>query len=214
MNEELRKKLSAPMPYKWRVQSAKYGKATCVAYVDARDVMNRLDDVLGINGWQDSYEEHKGNLFCTISIKTGDNVWVKRSDCGVESNMEAQKGEASDAFKRAAVKFGVGRFLYDLGVVTLKTRKHTNDKEYPCTADGRILWTGDEVTDYIKSLQASTPQPTSNTQATTKKQKATQNIFSNMLKAIEDGKADAVRARLANYEFTDEQKDILRNKLK
>ena len=61
---------------------------------------------------------------------------------------------------------------------------------------------------------ASTPQPTSTPQSTTKKQKATQNIFSNMLKAIEDGKADAVRARLANYEFTDEQKDILRNKLK
>lgn len=147
--ENLREKLKAPMPYKWRVQSVKYGKASCVAYVDARQVMDKLDDVFGVEGWSDNYSEHKGNLFCTISVMTDGGIEIQKTDCGTESNVEKQKGEASDAFKRAAVKFGIGRFLYDLKIVVLKTAKHTNDKEYPSTDDGKILWGAEDLSAYI-----------------------------------------------------------------
>lgn len=154
------------MPYKWRIQSVKYGKASCVAYVDARQVMERLDDVFGVDGWSDNYSEHKGNLFCTISVMSESGIEIQKTDCGTESNIEKQKGEASDAFKRAAVKLGIGRFLYDLKIVVLKTAKHTNDKEYPATDEGKILWGADDLSTYIiknkapKSGKPASPQET------------------------------------------------------
>ncbi len=103
-------KLKKEMPYKWRVQSSNQWGANCVAYIDARDVQDLLDDVCGASNWQVKYEEHKGNLFASIGINVDGN-WIWKSDCGTESNVEAQKGEASDAFKRAAVMWGVGRFV-------------------------------------------------------------------------------------------------------
>jgi hypothetical protein len=122
--ENLLEKLQAPMDYKWRVQSVKFNKASCVAYIDARQVMDRLDEVLGIGNWQDSYEIIGGNLFCHLSVKIGDE-WVVKSDCGTESNVEKEKGQASDAFKRAAVKLGIGRFLYNLEIIKLETDNNT-----------------------------------------------------------------------------------------
>ena len=58
------------MPYKWRVQSFNKNKpsATCVAYIDSRDVQDRLDDVFGIEGWQSDYKEIKGNLYAGIGV--------------------------------------------------------------------------------------------------------------------------------------------------
>jgi hypothetical protein len=84
-------------------------KITLVAYLDSRDVMKRLDDCVGATVWQCDYKEIKNNLFCGIGIG---NVW--KWDCGTESNMDKEKGESSDAFKRAAVRWGVGRYLYYL----------------------------------------------------------------------------------------------------
>ena len=66
-----------------------------LAYINARDLMKRLDDVVGPENWQDRYEECHGRLVCYLSI-------------------EGEKGGMSDAFKRAGVKFGVGRYLYYL----------------------------------------------------------------------------------------------------
>jgi hypothetical protein len=142
--EELKALLQQPMSYMWRVQSAKYGKATCVAYVDSRDVQERLDKVFGPAGWMDKYYQVKNSLFCEISCRVG-GIWVSKSDCGVESNMEAQKGESSDSFKRAAVKWGIGRFLYDLDPIQLPTKDYKG-KEKP-SYNGNILWTPREITD-------------------------------------------------------------------
>jgi hypothetical protein len=122
--ENLLEELQKPMDYKWRVQSVRNGNASCVAYVDARQVMDRLDNVLGIGNWQDSYEVIGGNLYCHLKVKIGDE-WVTKSDCGTESNVEKEKGQASDAFKRAAVKLGIGRFLYSLEIVKLKAENNT-----------------------------------------------------------------------------------------
>ena len=62
--EDLKKEL----PYKWRVQSTKYGKTTCVAYIDARDCQDLLDEVVGPERWQTIFYEENGLLFCKVGI--------------------------------------------------------------------------------------------------------------------------------------------------
>lgn len=148
---ELYKQLAAPMDFKWRIQSVTDYNAICVAYIDARQVADRLNDVLGIGGWSDSYQEIKGNVYCTITIHTGD-VTASRSDCGSESQVEKEKGESSDAFKRAAVKFGVGRFLYSMKIMKLKVGKYKNGKNYPVDNRGNLIFDGDTLTAYCNSM--------------------------------------------------------------
>jgi len=156
-NKDL-EKLKAKMPYKWRVQYFSKNKAvcSCVAYIDARDVMERLDDVCGGENWQSDFKEVKGNLYSGIGIKFG-NDWVWKWDCGTESQTEKEKGEASDSFKRAAVKWGVGRFLYDLDIKYIKTTGIKGDsdsvthKKYPqpITEDGKVIY---NISEYINGI--------------------------------------------------------------
>ena len=107
-----------------RVQSVKANGLVLLLYKNARCDMNILDETVGEENWQREHYECKGNLFCRVSINVsecGQNVsgqfggeprWVWKSDCGTESNTEAQKGEASDSFKRACFNWGIGRELY------------------------------------------------------------------------------------------------------
>ena len=96
-----------------RVQSVKPNGLVLLLYKDARVDMNILDETVGAENWQREHYECKGNLFCRVGIDvTEDNSWVWKSDCGAESNTEAQKGEASDSFKRACFNWGIGRELY------------------------------------------------------------------------------------------------------
>lgn len=81
-------------------------------YKDARCDARILDESVGPMRWQCSYESIDGVVYCTVSIKDESGEWVSKSDCGVESNMEKEKGQASDAFKRACSKWGIGRELY------------------------------------------------------------------------------------------------------
>lgn len=100
----------------WRAQSLSRAgdKALALAYIDARDVMRRLDEVCGPAGWEDSYvETPKGRLICTIRLRIGDE-WVSKSDGAGDTDVEGSKGAISDSFKRAAVKWGIGRYLYDI----------------------------------------------------------------------------------------------------
>ena len=133
--------LKREMPFKWRVQSTNQYACTCVAYIDSRDVQDLLDEVCGPENWQCRYSEHKGNLFCEIGIDCNESdIWTWKSDCGTESQVEKQKGEASDAFKRAAVMWGVGRFLYSVGIIKIKeVAKDKNGKYYP-THNGNKIW--------------------------------------------------------------------------
>ena len=100
---------------KWYPDSTKGGRANIVSYFDARDVAKILDHVLGPENWSDEYHELKGNLFCRISVKLDDGSEIYREDVGTPSTYAKEKGEASDAFKRAATKLGV-RFAYETGV--------------------------------------------------------------------------------------------------
>lgn len=96
-------------------------------YKNARCDMNILDETVGIDGWQREHYECKGNLFCRIGIKFGDE-WIWKSDCGTESNTEKQKGEASDSFKRAGFNWGIGRELYTAPFIWI-TPNNFNIKE-------------------------------------------------------------------------------------
>ena len=81
-------------------------------YKDARVDQKLLDEVVGPMNWQNSYEFIDNKLFCTVSIwdeKKG--VWISKQNVGTESNTEKEKGQASDAFKRACFHFGIGRDL-------------------------------------------------------------------------------------------------------
>lgn len=82
-------------------------------YKDARVDMRILDEEYGALNWQRRHEVVNGNLFCTIEVWDKDkNTWVAKQDVGTESFAEKEKGEASDAFKRAGFNWGVGRELY------------------------------------------------------------------------------------------------------
>lgn len=113
--------LAAPFPTEsisWRLGSVKNdgSKAMALAYIDARDVMDRLDSVVGPGSWQDEYvNAGNGATCCRIGIYFHETQeWVWKSDGAGQTDVEGDKGQFSDAFKRAAVKWGVGRYLYDL----------------------------------------------------------------------------------------------------
>jgi hypothetical protein len=114
-------KLCAPFEIrevKFKPQIIKGDRAMAMAYVDARAIMDRLDDVVGCDGWQDEYEilpDH--SVVCRLMVRIGDH-WTTKEDVGSPSEQpdagDRLKAAFSDALKRAAVKFGVGRYLYRL----------------------------------------------------------------------------------------------------
>ena len=101
-----------------RVSRVTQAGVELLLYKDARCDMRILDETVGAANWQCEYYEHKNTLFCRVGILVdrvlGDNnsEWVWKANAGAPSNMEAQKGEASDAFKRACFCWGIGRELY------------------------------------------------------------------------------------------------------
>lgn len=127
-----------------RVQSAKANGVILLLYKNARVDMNILDETVGAPFWQREHYECKGNLFCRVGIKVRKDEkdggeWVWKADCGTESNTEAQKGEASDSFKRACFNWGIGRELYTAPFIWINkgdceiTEKNYNGKNlYTC----------------------------------------------------------------------------------
>jgi hypothetical protein len=123
MSSEIYEKLKRPFDPKlisWRAgaTNAKKNngvatKCIALAYIDARDVMERLDEVFGLGGWQCRYSHAENKTICEISVLI-DGTWITRANGAGDSDIEAEKGAISDAFKRAAVLFGIGRYLYDL----------------------------------------------------------------------------------------------------
>lgn len=82
-------------------------------YKDSRCDMRILDETFGMTGWRDSYQSINGGLFCTIEVWDSEkSQWIGKQSNGTPSNMEAEKGRASDAFKRAGFMLGIGRELY------------------------------------------------------------------------------------------------------
>lgn len=103
-------------------QISRSGKGlSLLLYKTSRTDMALLDEVFGPMNWQCRYEEVKGVLNCTLSVYDEDRrLWVDKQAAGTESNMESEKGESSDALKRAGFLWGIGRELYTAPFIWIK----------------------------------------------------------------------------------------------
>lgn len=98
-------------------------------YKDARCDQNILDETVGPEKWQRRHYEVKGNMFCSVGIFSDERgEWIWKDDCGVESQTEKEKGEASDSFKRACFNWGIGRELYTAPFIYIKGNTNQNSK--------------------------------------------------------------------------------------
>lgn len=143
--EEIQKKLAEPFhedEIKWRVvhsfRTQKNGQmyAYVAPYIESRTVMNRLDSVLGVDNWENDYKELHNGILCGIRIHLPGGKTIVKYDGSDLTEFEELKGGISGAFKRAAVLFGIGRYLYNLNEImitifpdTKQGEKYINDKK-------------------------------------------------------------------------------------
>lgn len=141
------------MDIEWRIQQAgeKNGKkwAMVLAYINNRAIMDRLDEVFGVEGWQNEYQfMPDGGIVCGIKAKVkkpgyvGDDEsheWIIKYDGADKTSIEATKGGLSNSMKRAAVQWGIGRYLYRLDTTFVNLMEGT-----PPTAN--------DIPAYVKDL--------------------------------------------------------------
>jgi Uncharacterized protein conserved in bacteria len=118
----------------WRVGSVnkEKTKGMALAYMDARAVMDRLDGVCGPDGWQCNYTPGvNGSIVCNLGVRMPDGEWLWKADGAGATDVEGEKGMLSDALKRAAVRWGVGRYLYEMKSpwVNLENGRYIPDAE-------------------------------------------------------------------------------------
>lgn len=105
-------------------------------YKNARVDMDILDEEIGADSWQRDHKAIKDNMYCGVSIwDDNKKQWITKWDAGKESNTEAEKGEASDSFKRACVNWGIGRELYTSPFIWIPSTKcniEQTEKGYKC----------------------------------------------------------------------------------
>lgn len=111
-------------------------------YKDARADMKILDEVFGPMNWQRRHEAIGGSLYCTISVWDDEKKqWISKMDVGTQSHTEKEKGQASDAFKRVSINWGIGRELYTAPSIWISAEKVRIEKRQ----DGK-LYTQDKFT--------------------------------------------------------------------
>ena len=146
---------------KWRVGATNKTKtkALMLAYIDSRNVMERLDSVVGETEWSDSYVVDDKGVKCSLSIRVG-GEWVSHEDGATFTDVEGYKGAFSEAFKRAAVKFGIARHLYALGNtwVDLKNGKPVSYPKLPVT-NSKVSSVGGEFPGKYAKKQTATETP-------------------------------------------------------
>lgn len=119
-----------------RVATVSQKGCSLLLYKDARCDMRLLDETFGPMNWTRSHEVIDGNLYCNVSVWDEEKkMWITKQDVGVESYTEKEKGQASDAFKRACFNFGIGRELYTAPFIWVNL---TNDD---LNAQGKIKTT-------------------------------------------------------------------------
>lgn len=141
-----------------RISRVNNGGVSVLLYIDARAAMKLFDETVGSFGWKDEYREMHGSVFCRISIKNPETgEWVAKEDVGSESNVEKEKGQVSDAFKRASVKWGIGRELYtapDIFIPAAKCNLNGN-KCYDKFYVDRILYNDSGEIIYVRVINKS-----------------------------------------------------------
>lgn len=133
--KELNFPLLKPGDIEAKVKQVTKKGAVLLLYKTARTDMRLLDETVGPGNWKDSYREVKDNLYCTIYLYDEEKKeWVGKEDCGIESRKDNEgnqkKGEASDAFKRAGVKWGIGRELYTAPFIFATVPTEADGKSY------------------------------------------------------------------------------------
>lgn len=118
-----------------RAAMVKERGVSLLLYKDARCDMRILDEMFTPFGWQRHHETINGKEFCTVSVKSETGEWIEKQDCGTESNTEKEKGQSSDAFKRACFNWGIGRELYTAPFIWIpegkaEIQKNSNGKYY------------------------------------------------------------------------------------
>lgn len=110
-----------------KVKQVRENGLVALLYKTARTDMDLLDETVGAENWINDYKEIKGNLYCGIAVKDNSGEWIWKWDCGIESREDEEgnekKGEASDAFKRAGFRWGIGRELYTSPFVWISADK-------------------------------------------------------------------------------------------
>jgi len=133
MNDILKKPITAN-EIEWRVQQqTSTGKLIVVPYITNRCVMERFDEAFGASNWTSEFREIGNGFICRLSV-TVDKKFVYREDGASKTNIEPEKGGISDAMKRAAVQFGLGRCLYAYPRVMIET----DDKFIPHWAFAKL----------------------------------------------------------------------------
>lgn len=128
-----------PSEIEVRIGTCSEKGCSLLLYKNARCDMKILDETVGPYNWQRDHKELKGNMYAGIGIyDESKNQWIWKWDCGTESNAEAQKGEASDSFKRAGFNWGIGRELYTapfiwFGAKQLKTHQQQKNGKWTCS---------------------------------------------------------------------------------
>lgn len=152
-------------------------------YKDARVDMKLLDEIYGVSNWQRKHEVIGGNMYCSVSIwDEKKKQWISKMDVGTKSRTETEKGESSDAFKRACVNWGIGRELYTapfiwIGAgkckIQMKDNKYTTYDKFSVSSisynenreitglvivnqDGRVVYS---LIDKEQSAPVTTPAP-------------------------------------------------------
>ena len=120
-------------------------KANLLIYKNARVDMKILDELYTPMGWKRTHRLIGDRLYCLVEVWDKEKKeWVGKEDVGTESNTEAEKGQASDSFKRACFNWGIGRELYTAPKVSVEL----TEKEYGKGNDGRIrVWQTFEVSE-------------------------------------------------------------------
>ena len=113
-------------------------KVNLLLYKNARVDMKILDELFTPFGWKRTHKLIGDRLYCQVEVWDAEKKeWICKEDVGVESNTEAEKGQASDSFKRACVNWGIGRELYTAPRISIEL----NDKEYTRDQQGKIrVW--------------------------------------------------------------------------
>lgn len=130
------RELAAPFPAKnihFRVgaRTKDKKKGIPLAYIDARDAMERLDAVVGPENWQRRYPwSDGGRLYCEVGIRLN-GEWIWKGDGAGDTQVEAEKGAFSDAFKRACVNWGLAQYLYDMPNAWLELNEYGNGFKEP-----------------------------------------------------------------------------------
>lgn len=107
-----------------RPSEVKPNGLSILLYKTARTDANQLDETVGIYDWQCDYKTIDGTLFCGIGIRGEDGAWIWKWDAGEVTKVAKEKGEASDAFKRAGFRFGIGRELYTAPFIWIPAGKY------------------------------------------------------------------------------------------